>query len=143
MKPPPKGWPRLSVSAVYDDAAAALDWLCTAFGFEVQLKVEGEGGRIEHSQLVFGEALVMIASSGKEGRTESVSPQAIDGKNTHAVCIFVDDVDDHCERARKAGAKILDEPTTHDYGDDYWSDRSYRALDPEGHQWWFMQRIRG
>ena len=24
----------------------------------------------------------------------------------------------------------------------YWSDRTYRAEDPEGHQWWFMQRVR-
>jgi hypothetical protein len=22
----------------------------------------------------------------------------------------------------------------------YWSDRRYRVEDPEGHQWWFMQR---
>lgn len=143
MKPPPKGWPRLSVSAVYDDAATAIDWLCTAFGFEVQLKVEGDGGRIEHSQLIFDEALVMVASSGREGRANMVSPRAIDGKNTHSIAIFVDDVDAHCERAREAGATIADEPTTTDYGDDYWSDRSYRALDPDGHQWWFMQRIRG
>ena len=28
-------------------------------------------------------------------------------------------------------------------GDDYWTDRSYGALDPEGHLWWFMQRIKG
>ena len=31
---------------------------------------------------------------------------------------------------------------TSDYGDDYWADRSYGALDPEGHLWWFMQRTR-
>jgi len=31
----------------------------------------------------------------------------------------------------------------HDYGDDYWADRSYGCLDPEGHSWWFTQRIRG
>ena len=31
----------------------------------------------------------------------------------------------------------------HDYGDAYWADRSYGAIDPEGHLWWFSQRIRG
>jgi uncharacterized glyoxalase superfamily protein PhnB len=30
----------------------------------------------------------------------------------------------------------------HDYGADYWADRSYGAVDPEGHLWWFTQRIR-
>ena len=36
-----------SVSSIYQDAQAAIkNWLCTAFGFAVRLKVEGEGGRI-------------------------------------------------------------------------------------------------
>ena len=44
--------------------------------------------------------------------------------------------------ARAAGAIIAEEPTTHDYGDDYWTDRSYGAIDLGGHQWWFTQRLR-
>ena len=56
MNPTPADWPRISSSVFYDDAGAAIDWLCRAFGFEVRLKVEGEGGRIEHSELVFGKA---------------------------------------------------------------------------------------
>ena len=146
MKNPPSGWPRMASSVFYDDAATAIDWLCRAFGFEVRLKVEGEGGRIEHSELVFGEGLVMVSEAQKptkEGRAPSPgrSPRSVGGVNTQTVCVFVDDADAHCERARKAGAKIIDEPTTSDYGEDYWSDRSYRAEDPEGHQWWFMQRV--
>jgi uncharacterized glyoxalase superfamily protein PhnB len=54
----------------------------------------------------------------------------------------VDDVDAHAAQARRAGAKIIEEPTTTDYGEDYWADRGYRVEDPEGHQWWFMQRVR-
>jgi uncharacterized glyoxalase superfamily protein PhnB len=27
-------------------------------------------------------------------------------------------------------------------GRDYWADRSYGALDPEGHLWWIAQRLR-
>jgi uncharacterized glyoxalase superfamily protein PhnB len=29
-----------------------------------------------------------------------------------------------------------------DYGEDYWADRGYEAMDPEGHRWWFAQRLR-
>ncbi|MCA9706273.1 MAG: VOC family protein [Myxococcales bacterium] len=146
MRPPPRGWPRISSSVFYDDAGAAIDWLSRAFGFEVQLRIEGEGGRIEHSQLVFGEGLVMVGSAGGSSHRDeplpAQSPRSVGGVNTQMLCVFVDDVDAHCARARAAGAEILDEPTTTDYGDDYWSDRSYRAMDPEGHQWWFMQRMR-
>ena len=31
MKPPPAGWPRISSSLFYDDAAAAIDWLERTF----------------------------------------------------------------------------------------------------------------
>jgi uncharacterized glyoxalase superfamily protein PhnB len=144
MKPTPKGWPRMCASVYYEDARAAIGWLCTAFGFEVRLKVEGEGGRIEHSELVFGEAVVMVGQvgRGKPWKDNFVSPQQVSGNNTQSLCIFVDDADQHCERARKAGAVIGMEPETHDYGDDYWVDRTYQAMDPEGHRWWFLQRLR-
>lgn len=145
-RPAPPGWPRISPALFYDDAAAAIDWLCRAFGFEVVLKVEGEGGRIEHSELSFGDGLIMVSSPGgsaaRENPMPGKSPRAAGGANTQCLAVYVDDADAHCELARKGGAKIIDEPATTDYGEDYWADRSYRAEDPEGHQWWFMQRIR-
>jgi uncharacterized glyoxalase superfamily protein PhnB len=148
MKPTPKGWPRISSSIYYEDPAAAIDWLAAAFGFEVRLKVEGEGGSIVHSELTFGDGMIMVGGTGarapgKEAWQEhQVSPRSIGGGNTQALCLFVDDVDAHCEHARKAGAKVVREPETSDYGEDYWADRSYGATDPEGHMWWFMKRVR-
>ncbi len=147
MKKPPDGWPQISSSLFYDDAALAIPWLCNAFGFEVKLKIEGEGGRIEHSELVFGEGMIMVGQAGgKASRPNPLpcaSPRSLGNQNTQVLCVFVDDVDAHCEHARKAGAKVADEPSTSDYGDEYWADRSYRVEDLEGHQWWFMQRLRG
>jgi uncharacterized glyoxalase superfamily protein PhnB len=146
MKPTPRGWPRLSTAIFYDDAAAAIDWLCRAFGFEVRLKVEGDGGRIEHSELTYGEALVMVAQSGHRPKRPNfppgASPRSINGANTQSLMLFVDNVDEHCARARKAGAQVLEEPAVHDYGKDYWADRSYGTLDCEGHLWWFTERVR-
>jgi uncharacterized glyoxalase superfamily protein PhnB len=148
MKPTPLGWPRISSALFYEDAAAAIDWLCRAFGFGVRLKVEGESGSIVHSELTFGaDGLIMVASSGgeHEGRPERrffVSPRVVGGHNTQSLCLYVDDVDAHCAEARAAGATIVQEPATHDYGEDYWSDRGYEAQDPEGHYWWFLQRVR-
>ena len=145
MKPTPKGWPRISASVYYEDAASAIDWLCKAFGFEVRLRVDGEAGRVEHSELCFGEGLISVSSVGKAGpaRDSFVSPKQVAGKNTMALCIVVDDVDEHAKRAESAGASIALAPETHDYGDDYWVDRSYQAIDLEGHRWWFMQRLSG
>jgi uncharacterized glyoxalase superfamily protein PhnB len=143
MKPTPPGWPRMSASVHYDDPHAAIAWLEKAFGFEVRVKVEGEDGVIHHSELVFGDALVMVGgTNGKEPwQRHDKSPKSLDGAITQALAIFVDDVDRHHARAVAAGATIVREPKTDDYGPEYWSDRTYGALDPEQHLWWFMQRI--
>ena len=146
MNPTPPGWPRISPGVYYRDAARMIDWLCTAYGFKVRLKVEGEGGRIEHSELTFGDGLIMVGEelhgAARRFETDRFSPLNAHC-NTQNLMVFVDDVDAHCAHARAAGARIVAEPELHDYGDDYWADRSYGAVDPEGHLWWFTQRIRG
>ena len=149
MKPPPEGWPRISSALFYREPAKMIAWLCDAFGFEARLVVEGEGGRIEHSELTYGKGGAGLIMVGRERTGEDAarfgvnmrSPQSADC-NTQTLMVYVDDVDAHCARARAKGAKIMDEPSVHDYGDGYWADRSYGALDPEGHAWWFSQRLR-
>ena len=59
------------------------------------------------------------------------------GQVTQSVYVYVDDVDKHFERAREAGATILEEPK-----DQFYGDRRYGAADPEGHHWYFAQHIR-
>jgi uncharacterized glyoxalase superfamily protein PhnB len=75
-------------------------------------------------------------------RTWRKSPKDLDGANTQALMVYVDDADAHCKQAREHGATIVTEPTTTDYGDDYWSDRGYQCADHEGHRWYFVHRIR-
>lgn len=144
MKPTPPDWPRLASSLYYREAAAMIDWLCKAFGFSLRLKVEGDAGRVEHSELTYGDAVVMACDErrGTKWGVDFLSPASVNGATTQGLMLYVDDVDAHCARARAAGARIVDEPAVHDYGEDYWADRSYGALDPEGHLWWFSQRLR-
>ena len=143
MKPPPSGWPRISSALYYEDAPAAIDWLCRAFGFEVRVKIEGEGGSIEHSELTFGDGLIMVGQADLPHKPSfRKSPRALGGANTQNMMIYVDDVETHCEKARAAGASIVSEPKTTDYGEDWWTDRGYECEDLEGHHWWFAQRLR-
>jgi uncharacterized glyoxalase superfamily protein PhnB len=142
MKPSPTGWPRISTALYYDDAAQAIDWLCRAFGFEVRLKVEGDGGRIEHSELVLGDGVIMVGEPKPEKFPYMKSPSLVGGANTQNMMVYVDDVEAHCKRAREAGATIIKEPETKDYGEEYWSDRGYECRDVGGHHWWFQQRLR-
>jgi uncharacterized glyoxalase superfamily protein PhnB len=145
MKCVPAGWPQISSAVFYKDARAAIDWLCRVFGFEVRLIVEGEDGAIAHSELTYGDGLIMVGQDGHIARPEDelmVSPRSTHGANTQLLSVFVADVDAHCARARAAGAEIFREPETNDYGAEYAMDRTYGARDLDGHMWFFMQRIR-
>ena len=146
MKPTPKNWSRLSAALYYSDPIKAIDWLCAAFGFEIRVKVPGENGLLMHSELTFGEAIVMVTGdasyAGHPGGTYWRSPLRLEGANTQSLMLYVDDVDAHCARARKAGAKIASEPKVTDYGEEYWTDKGYEAVDLEGHHFWFCERLR-
>jgi uncharacterized glyoxalase superfamily protein PhnB len=123
------------VSAVtYRDPKAAYAWLEKAFGFEPFMILIDAEGRLMHSEMTFAGGMVMI---GGEWSGAHVSPASVGGKNTQAIHVqLTESVDAHCERARAAGAKILVEPDTQFYGD-----RTYRALDPEGHIWVFAESV--
>jgi len=121
----------------YKQPKAALRWLEKAFGFEVTLFVEGPDGdeRTIHSELGFGgEARLTV---GGEWADWVKSPLAVGGGNTQMVRVDVAaDIDAHCERARAAGAVIVEEPKTQFYGA-----RTYRCVDLEGHHWTFSQPV--
>jgi uncharacterized glyoxalase superfamily protein PhnB len=128
-------WRPPLISAIcYRDPRAALDFLERAFGFELFMLIEDGQGNIAHSEMRFGNAVVMV---GSEWSDDHKSPASMGGKNTQTVHIQIDaDVDGHCERARAAGAEIIMEPATQFYGD-----RTYRCRDPEGHIWTVGQTV--
>ena len=117
----------------YDDAAAAIAWLCEAFGFEKHLVVPAEDGSIAHAQLVFGNGMVMLASA-RESEFDHLQkpPSALGGAVSQSPYIVVDDADKHYARAVAAGAEIVIEIKDEDYGG-----RDYSCRDPEGHVWNF------
>ena len=139
---PPAGWPRISTSLVYQDAAQAIDWLCRAFGFEVRIKVMGDDGTVVHSELTFGDGVVMVAGERSDPGMLARSPRSLGGAYTQGLFIYVDDVQRHYERACAAGAKVTRELAVSDYGAEHWADRGYAVGDPEGHIWHFAQRLR-
>lgn len=141
-KAPPAGWPRISTSLAYQDAAQAIDWLCRAFGFEVRIKVTGDDGTVVHSELTFGDGVIMVAGERSGPGELARSPKSLGGAYTQGLFIYVDDIQEHHDRACAAGAKVTRELAVSDYGAEYWADRGYAVSDPEGHNWHFAQRLR-
>jgi uncharacterized glyoxalase superfamily protein PhnB len=125
---------KLTPALTYQDPRAALAWLEKAFGFEVVMLIEDGEGHVAHSEMRHGEALIMI---GGEWSADHRSPRSLGGKTTQTVHIDITtDVDEHCARARAAGAEILMEPQNQFYGA-----RTYRCRDLEGHMWTIAQFV--
>ena len=117
----------------YRNALAAIDWLCRAFGFEKHA-VYADNGIVHHAQLTFGNGMIMLGSVGAAGAWSEriVQPDEIGGRETQCSCVIVTDCDAHYAQAKAAGAMIVDELETKDYGG-----KGYSSRDPEGHLWWF------
>ncbi|MEM1308376.1 MAG: VOC family protein [Cyanobacteria bacterium P01_H01_bin.153] len=117
----------------YRDAAAAVDWLCQAFGFEKHLVVSNDDGTIAHAELVFGNGMIMLGTA-REDEFDRLQqpPSQVDLVVTQSPYILVEDVDRHYERAIAAGAQIVMDIRDQDYGG-----RDYSCRDPEGHVWNF------
>jgi uncharacterized glyoxalase superfamily protein PhnB len=107
----------------YDDARAAITFLCSAFGFEEHAVYEHDGV-VGHAELRFGDAYIML------GDTRTAGADIPHGPST--TYVIVDDPDAHHGRAVAAGAEITRPLTDQDYGS-----REYAAKDPAGNVWSF------
>lgn len=113
----------------YNNARDAIRWLCVTFDFVEMFSVPESGPIVRHAQLRLGTNIIMLGSvRPDEGMT---SPQ-VTGISTQALCVFVDDLDAHYQRALSAGADITSPPKNTDFGS-----REYHARDLEGHLWTF------
>jgi uncharacterized glyoxalase superfamily protein PhnB len=113
----------------YDDAPAAIDFLCTAFGFSELYRMNNPDGTIGHAEVALEDNVVMLATTWKAGGL--ASPLDLPAMPSQLFC-QVADIDAHYARARDGGAVLIGEPEEQPYGL-----RTYRALDPEGHRWIF------
>lgn len=133
VKPVPDDTPQIAPILLYEDVAGALDWLAKAFGFEeAGQRYTGSDGKVNHASMAFGTGFIMIGNPGTDYR----NPKRL-GQATQILYVYVEDVDRHYEQAKKAGAAIMQEPA-----DQFYGDRRYGTVDPEGHRWYFASRIR-
>ena len=126
---PNRSIPPVSVIPVltYPDVRAAVSWLASAFGAVERVRI-GEDHRV---QMSIGAGAFVVAEP-----TPTRRPPVSGERASVSVMVRVEDVRAHCERARDAGAAIVDEPTDHVYGE-----RQYSTEDLAGHRWTFTESI--
>ena len=113
---------------IYPDVRAAVEWLESAFGFGERVRI----GDDHRAQMRVGtDGSIVVA----DVRHTQVAPSG--GVVTQVIKIRVPDVDAAFDRAREHGARVLEEPTTHMYGE-----RSCVVEDLAGHRWELTQSVR-
>ena len=122
--------PPVTVTPVltYPDVRAAVAWLESAFGFEERVRI----GDAHRAQLRVGsDGAVVLTDTGSDRRAPSGNGV------THLLKVRVPDVDEAFSRAQAAGALVVEDLKTYEYGE-----RSGIVEDLGGHRWELTQSVR-
>ena len=105
----------------YRNAPAAIEWLCSVFGFARHSVYPGSDNTIMHAELTLGGGMIMLGSArgGEIAEDDSGS-----------VNLIVSDADAVYSRAKAAGAEIVIDIEDKPYGG-----RGFACRDMEGHIW--------
>ena len=114
---------------VYQDLPTAIDWLARTFGFVEHFRY---GNPPSGAQVRLGSAYVMV----KQAKPGQSSPAQL-GFGTQSLTIFVEDVESHFQRAKAAGARIVEDLHETEYGE-----FQYGVEDLDGHHWLFSRHAR-
>jgi uncharacterized glyoxalase superfamily protein PhnB len=116
----------------YENAPAAIEWLCKAFGFKKNAVYANDNGTIAHAQLTLGSGMLMLGSASNKGPFDGVlgQPKELGNRSTQTIYLVVSDCEAAYRLAQAAQAEMLDELTDKSYGG-----KGFTCRDPEGHIW--------
>jgi PhnB protein len=125
----------------YEDGNAAIEWLCKAFGFLKKEQLKDKEGNLSHGEVELSGQKIMLATPSSKyispGRLRDMVREVADMYDTpyiiDGVLVYVDNIEKHFLTAKENGAIILSGIETDFPG------KRYRAEDPEGHRWMFME----
>jgi uncharacterized glyoxalase superfamily protein PhnB len=120
----------------YDDPNAAVEWLCTAFGFTAEEVARDEAGVVQHAVLSLGSdpdgdtGSVLVSGPRPAGWLGGAAAEPL--ASPVSLYAVVADPAAHHATALAAGATVVRAPEHTDYGS-----HEYSARDPEGNLWSF------
>ncbi len=125
VKPIPEGYHSLTPVVVVEGAPGLIDFLKQVFNAEEEEVYKGPDGRVIHAELRIGDSVLMISDSNPQFPALPAMAN-----------VYTEDVDAAYQRALKAGATSLREPSNQFYGD-----RTAGIKDVYGNQWWIATHV--
>ncbi len=108
------------------DAAAAINFYCSAFGGKEKFRLTEPSGRIGHAELMLGSLILMLSDEYPE--YEILGSQS--GGTGCAIHLHVENADVMAAQAVAAGATML-----RPLADSFYGERGCALRDPFGHEW--------
>ena len=124
MYNPARGYPRIVPYLTYPDVEDAVRWLVHVLGFQEMVRLTPD--RMRHAELRLGTYVIMLGVRGDRF-----------GEVTSITQVFVDDVDQVCNRAVAVGGRVLEDAV-----DEPWGLRQAVIEDPHGLRWEVSQHLR-
>jgi len=123
VDPIPEGYRTVTPYLVAQDGPALVEFAKQAFGAEETFRAVGSAGGL-HAEVRIGDSMLMMGG-GIPGREFRSTPK------THALHLYVEDVDAVYEKALATGATSIGEVRDQEYGE-----RSGGVKDPAGNFWY-------
>jgi PhnB protein len=122
---------RIEPYLYYEDVAAAVSWLSNAFGFRPLAEQQTDSnGVVTHAAMEHDGGVLMM------GHPPDYKSPKRTGERCCTFYVYVTNIEAHFERAKAAGAPIIEALETTEYGH-----RRYGAEDLEGQHWYFAQPL--
>lgn len=125
VNPIPKGYNTLTPFLVVTNGAEIIEFLKNAFEAEEMYRMTGPDNGIMHAELKLGNSMIMIGEAMADNKPWP-----------NMLYFYTKDVDSVYQKALDAGAKSVNEPANHYYGD-----RNAGVMDPAGNMWWIATHI--
>lgn len=134
VDPIPEGYPLVTPYLHVNGTSAGIDFYIAVLEGTERVRMPGDTRDSSgHAELQLGNSVIMradeFASLGALGPTSN-------GGSPVTIHVYVEDVDAVFDRAVRAGAQALEEPT-----DQFYGDRSGPFEDPLGHRWNVASRV--
>jgi len=125
VNPIPNGYHTVTPVLTVHGAAKLMDFLKQAFDAKETYRLDGPNGTVMHAEMKIVDSMVMVGEA-----TDQWKPMQA------TVALYVEDADAWYQRALRAGATSVREPS-----DQFYGDRSAGGKDFAGNHWWIHTHI--
>jgi PhnB protein len=125
VKPIPDESPRVAPYLIVEDVGKLMDFLTQVFDATQTEKMTLPDGSINHGEVRIGDSVIMMGKSNKDNPPAPVM-----------LYVYVENTDEAYNKALKAGAKSIMEPT-----DQFYGDRNAAVTGPSGNSWWIASHV--